>query len=449
MLAASTATNVSAAGSVTTDYLQVGLGGAQIQGEAELVGLVTTREDLFVDKNFSAKGTLRASQKITGGTEIEAPIVRAPETLTFGTGAGTSLGLTGEFDFTVATGTTVTAQDINATGIVSSTGLLQFGVGAGGTITVRELNVLDGATIPGIPVTGGGASFSQLRVTGLSTFEDDVFVDGDLITSGNLGFSGVAGTSLSISGFATINQSSISTAFIGDLNFDAGIGTDLAVGTFSAGLATITNAGISSLAAGIVTVTDLTVYNQLLDSTDSNGAEGDILTTAPDGKLIWSTPTDAGLAEIFEPGNTFYVSINGTDDPTGGKSPEKAWRTIGYAISQIGNGTRNVLNITGGEYVEQFPLAVIPKGLTIKGAGQRATIVRPDPSTETENGFYLDDRTTVEDLTIGGMYVPFGGAPRYAFLFVDNVIAAVGAAITTRSPYIQRVTVLNQGSSSN
>ena len=66
-------------------------------------------------------------------------------------------------------------------------------------------------------------------------------------------------------------------------------------------------------------------------------------------------------------------------------------------------------------------------------------MVRPTVATETNNGFQLGNASTVEDLTITGMYKPVG-SNTYAFSYRP------GAAITTRSPYVKAVTVLGRGS---
>ena len=188
-------------------------------------------------------------------------------------------------------------------------------------------------------------------------------------------------------------------------------------------------------ATGIATVNDLYIDNLLYDSNGNVGAAGSILVTQG-GKLQWLPPDQAGIATVFQPGNTYFVSSNGDDD-SDGLSVEKSWATIAYALSQIPSGDNNTLLITAGEYEEIFPLSV-PDGLTVKGVGQRAVYVKPTAATETNDGFLLGNASTVEDLTIGSMYKPVSGT-NYAFKF------RTGATISTRGPYVQRVTILNKG----
>ena len=84
-----------------------------------------------------------------------------------------------------------------------------------------------------------------------------------------------------------------------------------------------------------------------------------------------------------------FVSTNGVDDgdASRGRTPERPYRTIAYALSQISNiGVNDVLNIAAGVYEETFPLTV-PAGLTVKGAGLRATKIMPTTATRQKDCF--------------------------------------------------------------
>lgn len=201
----------------------------------------------------------------------------------------------------------------------------------------------------------------------------------------------------------------------------------------NAGIGTFTDINVS----GLVTTTNLNVYGELRDTFGNVGAGDSILTTR-NGALTWSPVSALGIATDFAPGSTFFVSENG-NDANDGTTVNTPWASLTYALTQITPSGNDVLLVSAGEYEETFPLTV-PKGLTIKGAGQRATLIKPTQATETQNGFLMDDASAVEDITIGGIYKPAGASNNaYAFSY------AVGAAITSRSPYIARVTVLNRG----
>ena len=136
-------------------------------------------------------------------------------------------------------------------------------------------------------------------------------------------------------------------------------------------------------------------------------------------------------------GKTYYVATTG-DDSDSGDNINRPFLTIAQALSVATNG--DIINISAGTYEETCPLTV-PRGVTVKGAGLRATTIRPTTATQQENIFLLDDISTVEDFTIRGSYYDSTSDTGYAFSY------ATGIAITTRSPYVQRITVLNTGSS--
>ncbi len=192
-------------------------------------------------------------------------------------------------------------------------------------------------------------------------------------------------------------------------------------------------------AVGIATISeDINSGRLLYDSNGNVGAGGSVLVTK-DGNLQWVAPSVIGIStgSALTAGSSYFVTENGSDS-NDGESVNNAWATVAFALSQITVSGDDALYISAGDYTETFPLTV-PAGLTIKGAGQRATTIRPSAATETENGFLLNNDTTIEDLTIGAMFKP-QGSTNYAFSY------APGAAITTRGPYISRVSVVNRGS---
>ena len=333
------------------------------------------------------------------------------------------------------------------------------------------------ATSGGDTTIGGDALITgNLNVSGISTVDflnaSDVNVGGALTVTGNLSGAGISaddfiGSDLLISGISTLGTVKIAdgqitatsgvVTYFGDGSQLTGIDiTDsdvrlrnlrvTGVSTLSGDVSLGANAsltgdlltGRNANLSGIATVNDIYINNLLYDSNDNVGAAGSILATVG-GKLQWVSASSAGVATVFEPGNTFYVAKNGNDDQDG-LSPEKSFSTISYALSQISNGTNQVLYVAAGEYEETFPLSV-PDGLTVKGAGQRSVLVKPTSATETNDGFQLGNASTIEDLTIGQMFKPNGAANNnYAFTFRS------GATISSRGPYLSRITILNKGS---
>ena len=58
---------------------------------------------------------------------------------------------------------------------------------------------------------------------------------------------------------------------------------------------------------------------------------------------------------------SFYVSLDGTDDPSYGKSEESPWRTVSYAANYLLQNVYGTFNTTtiGGDYILQFALNII------------------------------------------------------------------------------------------
>ena len=132
--------------------------------------------------------------------------------------------------------------------------------------------------------------------------------------------------------------------------------------------------------------------------------------------------------------NKFYVSVNGVDTNPG-DHPNFAFATLSTALSAAQTaGGNNLIMIMPGEYTETFPLT-IPANTTVKGSGIRTVSIMPDTSSQSQDAFRLNNNTTVSDLTIRNFY-----SPGYAFRFANNI------NVTTKSPYIQNVTVITAGS---
>jgi len=137
----------------------------------------------------------------------------------------------------------------------------------------------------------------------------------------------------------------------------------------------------------------------------------------------------AGLNTALRPGKTWFVSSNGLDTNVGNHE-NGTYLTVKKALSVATAG--DTVFIYPGTYPEIFPLTV-PAGVTVKGFSLRAVIIQPTAGTNTNNAFLLNGETAVSDLTVANFY------QGYAFSF------AVGAKITSRSPYIQNCSVITSG----
>ena len=133
--------------------------------------------------------------------------------------------------------------------------------------------------------------------------------------------------------------------------------------------------------------------------------------------------------------HVWFVSDDGSDTSGDGRRIQSAFSTLGKALSLADSG--DTVYIEAGIYYENFPFT-IPRGVSVRGAGLREVTVRPTTATNTQSAFLLNGETTISDFTVGGFY-----KPGFAFRF------APGAKVTTRSPYIERFSVITNGSATS
>ena len=155
------------------------------------------------------------------------------------------------------------------------------------------------------------------------------------------------------------------------------------------------------------------------------------------GEQVSSTSIASGGVDLaLLQGKIWYVATNGSDAPnvenTRGKHQNAPFASVGEALSQAVAG--DTVYIYPGTYTETFPLTV-PVGVAVKGTGIRSVTVQPTVLTQANNAFLINGESTVSDLTVTDFY-----APGYAFSF------APGFTVTSRSPYVQNITVITKGS---
>jgi len=172
---------------------------------------------------------------------------------------------------------------------------------------------------------------------------------------------------------------------------------------------------------------------------------GELAVNFYDGKVYIKQDTgNAGIATrvvqvgvAASTGKTIFVNKEGDDEATG-LSEGDAFASIQKAISIA--KADDIIRVGAGEYYETCPMA-IPKNVTLRGDGVRATMIMPTDATRTQNIFYVDNGVTLSDFTVSrGLY---DSSADTGYVFQYN---PAGIAITTRSPYLQNITVLNKGS---
>ncbi len=154
----------------------------------------------------------------------------------------------------------------------------------------------------------------------------------------------------------------------------------------------------------------------------------------PVTNLILNSATINGINILLDPGNTFYVSIYGNDSNFG-THLHNTFRTVKYALSRASAG--DTIIIFPGVYEEEFPLTV-PAGVTVNGAGIRAVTITPTEATKNNDSFLLNGETTVSHLTVKEFFYDSANNTGYGFRFADNF------TVTSRSPYVQNVSVITQ-----
>jgi hypothetical protein len=142
--------------------------------------------------------------------------------------------------------------------------------------------------------------------------------------------------------------------------------------------------------------------------------------------------TAGGLNLTYNFSNTLFVSTNGDDLLNRGNIFVSPYRTLTKALSEASSG--DTIKIMPGTYQEIFPLTV-PEGVSIIGENLRSVTIVPTLATKNNNAFLLNGQSTVSNLTVANFY-----SPGHAFSF------ASGMNVTSRSPYVQNVSVITQGS---
>ena len=144
----------------------------------------------------------------------------------------------------------------------------------------------------------------------------------------------------------------------------------------------------------------------------------------------------SGVNINMRQGKIWFVAKNGSNSNVG-DHPQGPFETIDYAVTQASTG--DTIYVFPGVYEESCPIT-IPQGVTLHGHDQRNTIIEPASSQSTTDIFLLNGETALTNFTIRNFYYDNVNDVGYAFRF------APGGKVTSRSPYIQNVTVSTKGS---
>jgi hypothetical protein len=339
-----------------------------------------------------------------------------------GLSVGKDLRIGGTFfyagELQISSTTSSTSTDTGALTVVGGVGIGE-NLNVGGQ--VKLYNTASGTDTAALFVAGG------VTVVNTSYF-GDIYSKGSVVLT-DATFKGVAditaGTDTAVStqtGHVVIwNTSTLQTIT------DRGNSTTNAIHIANATVATDSLTGALVIDGGLGLGGNL--YGQNIYVNNSlNAVTGDLALNAP-GTILAN-----GVDLLAYDGHVIYVSDNTGDDTTGdGRRVQSAYATLGKALSVATTG--DIVFVEAGTYSEIFPL-IVPQGVTVKGAGLRAVIITPTAGTNQNDAFLLNGETNLCDFTITGFY-----KPGWAFKF------APGAKISTKSPYIERVSIITRGTS--
>jgi len=119
------------------------------------------------------------------------------------------------------------------------------------------------------------------------------------------------------------------------------------------------------------------------------------------GMVLKSSGSDPLWGYFGQQGQNYYIGPDGSDTDGDGTTLETAWRTIGYAVTNV--TTPAVINVSAGTYAENLPIT-IPPHVDLLGASQRQTFIQPATAgMGTTTMFFLSDSVILENLTMRGM----------------------------------------------
>ena len=149
---------------------------------------------------------------------------------------------------------------------------------------------------------------------------------------------------------------------------------------------------------------------------NDSGTIREVLNADPNDETIVPSMLSSSITDGV--GNTWFVSVNGTDKATlgsvnprhgastgsnsWGKTPTTAFASLRYALDNYAQAGDTVV-IEAGTYTETFPLTV-PSDVTIKGRGLKSVFIQPTTATNDLDGFLISGNVNIEDLTIRNFY---------------------------------------------
>jgi hypothetical protein len=173
---------------------------------------------------------------------------------------------------------------------------------------------------------------------------------------------------------------------------------------------------------------------------------------------VLKSPAGIDWNNLGQINKVYYVSVDGLDISTNGKTLAAPFRTIKYAMDYIqadlASRAPATVFVKTGIYQEQLPIS-IPANVALVGDELRSTNVQPAAGYAAFNMFYVRNGSGIRNMTLQGLYGTLGEVNAYgtrrpsagAFVSLDPGSGPSDSAvwITTKSPYIQNVTSFGTG----
>ena len=188
---------------------------------------------------------------------------------------------------------------------------------------------------------------------------------------------------------------------------------------------------------------------------NNNGNIVEVLNADPNDEKIVPSMLSSAITDGV--GKTWYVSTNGTDQATlgsvnprhgettganvWGKTPTTSFASLKYALDNYVQEGDTVV-VAAGTFTETFPLTV-PVGVTITGDSSKSTFIKPTVGTNQLDAFLIEGNCTIQDICVKEFFYNTSNDTGYGFRLKSTYVVSADG----RRPYIQRCSVITQGSS--
>ena len=179
----------------------------------------------------------------------------------------------------------------------------------------------------------------------------------------------------------------------------------------------------------------------------TQGSGGNVTLSAGKSAIVYANGGGAGAAVVnvtdsstlqfgLNSSSLIWVSVDG-DDTNDGFQPYTPVRTLKHALSLVAQG--GIVSVGPGTFSEVCPM-VVPRDVSIIGAGLRVTQIEPTLATNTNSMFLVDSGAYLTGMTFAGHQAGAWAVRFNASADNTSIGAADAGAYIFKSPYIQNCT---------